>query len=865
MRACRLRRLVVSHGTRMKSKIMRFLIASLALLVAVSVAVFGLLAYSMSSRSAQTIDSVGAFYMSTTSDRLSKHFETTVVLRLDQVEAIIEACPPREGSQTALRSALVASAKARGFEYLALYSETGKFNMLDGSELAVTDPEPFLRSLNEGGKKVAVGSDAAGNSVVLFAVDAQYQMAAGEVSTALVAALPVQYIQQTLSLDEGDSEIYSHIIRQDGSFVIRSGGAYRENYFDRIRGTFDELNGKGADAYAQELEESIVNGEDYSAVIKINGERRHLYCTQLAYSEWHLVTIMLDGTLDKEVGNLTAYQMWAAFGSCGVILTLLLVIFFIYMRMSSQQMEGLKLARKEALRASQAKSEFLSNMSHDIRTPMNAIVGMTAIATANIDNPDQVQNCLKKITLSSRHLLGLINDVLDMAKIESGKMTLNVDQVSLREVMDSIVCIVQPQVRAKHQSFNVNIHDITAENVLCDSVRLNQVLLNLLSNAIKFTPDHGEIRLSLYEEPSPKGDGYVRVHLQVKDNGIGMSDEFQAKIFDSFAREDSARVHHTEGTGLGMAITRYIVVEAMKGSIEVESHQGKGTEFNVTLDLEKTEVQETEMILPNWNMLVVDDDQQLCESTAAALKSIGICAEWTLSGESAVKMVLARKDRPDEYQIILLDWRLPGMSGIQTAREIREQMGDSIPILLISAYDWSEIEEEAKAAGVNGFISKPLFKSTLFYGLRDYVHTETAEVAEPEEHMPDFAGVRVLLAEDNDLNWEIAEALLTDLGMELDWAENGEICAEKFKASPEGYYHAVLMDLRMPVKNGYEATAAIRSSGRADANLPIIAMTADAFSEDIQRCLACGMNAHVAKPIDVQEIARLLEKFLGRE
>ena len=549
-----------------------------------------------------------------------------------------------------------------------------------------------------------------------------------------------------------------------------------------------------------------------------------------------------------------------AVGSCAVVLMALLLVFYKYISLTKEHLQELEEARRDAVHANKAKSEFLSNMSHDIRTPMNAIVGMTAIATANIDNRQQVLNCLKKITLSSKHLLGLINDVLDMSKIESGKMTLNIDQVSLREIMEGIVSIVQPQAKAKGQQFDVHIQNITVENVCCDSVRLNQVLLNFLSNAVKFTPEGGCIEVSLYEETSPKGDGYVRVHLRVKDNGIGMSPEFREKIFESFSREDSARVRKTQGTGLGMAITKYIV-DAMGGTIEVSSEQGLGSEFHVTLDMEQALVQEMDMVLPDWSMLVVDDDEELCRTTADTLRSIGVAAEWTLDGESAVEMIQKKHDLHQGYQIILIDWKLPGMDGIETAREIRRRMGENLPILLISAYDWSEIETEAREAGISGFISKPLFKSSLFYGLRPYTQ-DHEEHREQKKKKSSIKGCRILLAEDNDLNWEIAEELLNEEGLVLERAENGKICVEKFEQSQEGFYDAVLMDIRMPVMNGYEAAEAIRAVGRRDADIPIIAMTADAFSEDIKKCLDCGMNAHISKPIDIADVMRILERYI---
>ena len=678
-----------------------------------------------------------------------------------------------------------------------------------------------------------------------------------------MAGMETNDIKNILALDEGNNLVDSHVVRRDGTFVIRSGDAFRENYFDRVRAALEGRPEEERERLLEELTESMAAKQDFSIVMSTGEERRHLYCTLLPYTEWYLITELPYGVLDEVVDHMNERWMFISLGGCGILLVVLLLIFAIYLHMARQQILELKKARRSAEHANQAKSEFLSSMSHDIRTPMNAIVGMTAIATANIDDQAQVQNCLKKISLSSRHLLGLINDVLDMSKIESGKMNLNLDVVSLREVMDSIVCIVQPQVKAKRQNFDVSIHDINVENVYCDGVRLNQVLLNVLSNAVKFTPEGGSVRVSMYEEPLPERDTHVRLYLKIQDTGIGMSPEYQKKIFESFSREDDKRVHRTEGSGLGMAITKYIV-DAMGGTIELESEQGKGTTFYITLDLEKAQVKEMDMVLPAWKMLVVDDDKQLCESTVGALKATGVQAEWTYDGETAVRMIVDHHNKRDDYHIILLDWKLPGMDGIETAREIRRHLGDDIPILLISAYDWSEIEERARGAGVTGFISKPLFRSTLYYGLRAYADELGETENSLEEKESDFTGKRVLLAEDNELNWEIAESLLSDLGLELDWAENGQLCVDMFQQAPEGTYDVILMDIRMPVMTGYEAAKTIRGLKRPDAKeIPIIAMTADAFAEDIQRCLDCGMNAHIAKPIDIKEVSRQLKKHMG--
>ena len=854
----------------MKNKTTRFLLGSLIGVVLLCVGVFTFFSLHMSAQSSRAINEVGTLYMSRMSQQTSSHFDSIISLQMGQLRSLADTITTAGiHEDPELQEELIVQAKARDFDYLGFCGNDGSIRMIYGSQVAVSDPGPFLVSLGKDQQKVAIGTNARGEKVVLLGMPSPFPSSEEHDCVALVAGLPVDYISDNLTLEENSERAYSYIIRKDGSFVIRSADAYRNSYFERVRVSYESINGMTPEEYIQELSAAMAQEADYSNEFEMGGERYHLYCAHLPYSEWYLITFMPYGSMDSVINSFTRQWAGLAMVSAAVILAALLLVFFKYFQLTRAQLREVEEARraaeaaqKEAEHANRAKSEFLSNMSHDIRTPMNAIVGMTAIAIANLKDPQQVHNCLKKITLSSKHLLGLINDVLDMSKIESGKMTLNMDQVSLREVTDGIVAICQPQVKAKRQQFDVFIHDISTENVLCDSVRLNQVLLNLLSNAIKFTPEGGEIHMALYEEPSPKGDNFVRIHIEVKDTGIGMSRDFQKHIFDSFAREDSARVYRTEGTGLGMAITKYIVVDAMGGTIEMDSEQGKGTRFCVTLDLEKAQVMEEDMILPSWNMLVVDDDRLLCETTVAALNSIGISADWTLDGESAVDMVIKRHNRGDDYQIILLDWKLPGMDGIATARSIRRELGDKVPILLISAYDWGEIEGKAKEAGITGFIAKPLFKSTLFNSLRQF--TEPLQVGEkpPEKKGPDLRGRRVLVAEDNELNWEIASELLSAEGLELTWAENGQTCVEMFEQSPVGYFEAILMDIRMPIMGGYEATQVIRTLERPDRDLPIIAMTADAFAEDVKRSLDCGMNAHIAKPIDVQEVLRLLDKYL---
>lgn len=841
----------------------KFLWVSFSCLIILCISVFIWISVFMTRRSEAAINDIGMIYMSEMSKQIQQKFKSITELRISQVEGITMRTPQtEEGYSEELMEELALGAKVRNFTYLALYAEDGECEVIYGEPIEIIYDEEFDEMLDDTATYITSGRDKNGNKVLLLSEDAEYDMRSGKKSTSMVAGIEMEYLNEAMALEGDGSLIYSHVIRKDGSYVIRNGEAFRDNYFNRMEEIILENNGKTANKYIQEMKNAMDANQDYSALVLTEEAHRHIYCVPLPGCDWYLINIMPYGMLDDAISKLGAERLNIMFAACCFILMVFVVIFILYYRASKHQMRLLNEAKEEALQASKAKGEFLSNMSHDIRTPMNGIVGMTAIAMTNIDDKERVQDCLKKITLSSKHLLGLINDVLDMSKIESGKLSINMELVSLRDTMESIVNIVQPQIKAKNQHFDIFISNILAENVYCDSVRLNQILINLLSNAMKFTPENGRINVYLTQEELPQDTGRVRCHFRVIDNGIGMTSEFQKKIFDSFSREDSARVQKTEGTGLGMAITKYIV-EAMKGTIELKSEQGKGSEFHIVLDLEKATVLEDDMILPAWNMLVVDNNEDLCRSAVSVLKEIGVNAEWALDGKTAVEMVEKRHKAHQDYEIVLLDWKMPGMDGVETTREIRKCVGNEIPILIISAYDWSDIEKEARAAGAHGFISKPLFKSNLYLGLSRYIKgIEEKDEPKKEEPVFDFTGKRILLAEDNDLNWEIANEILSSAGFKLEWAENGQICVEKFEQSEVGTYDVILMDIRMPVMDGYGAAKAIRALNRPDADLPIIAMTADAFSEDIQRCLECGMNAHIAKPIDINNLIRHLQKYL---
>ena len=848
----------------MKKNTLRTLWLSLTVMLIFCIIVFTGLANYTVTQSDRAIGEVGEIYMDQMGTQVKMHFTTMIELQESRMNGIIWSTPQQSAAEDPEQAwaHLASMASQTGFHFLSLYSAGGACDTIFGEPVEIGDPASFMDSLAQGELHVTDGTLPSGERLLLLGARAVYPMRSGGTSSILVVGLPMEAITKELSLDIGVTQAYSHIIRRDGSFVLRQADATRDSYFERLLtlGHFD--NGTPTEAVAA-IQKAISSGEDYSLLVEINGERRNTHFTPLTYSDWYLVSVLPYSLLYEPTYSLVNQSVLSTLLGCGLVLLVLLTLFFFYFRFSKRQMIALAEARAAAEHANRAKSEFLSNMSHDIRTPMNAIVGMTAIASSNINNPEQVRDCLKKITLSSKHLLGLINDVLDMSKIESGKLTLNLDHISLRETMDSIVSIIQPQLRAKQQSFDVFIQDIQSELVCCDGVRLNQILLNLLSNALKFTPSGGRITVTLMQETSPADPHLVRNHFRVKDTGIGMSPEFQQRIFDSFTREDTTRVQKIEGTGLGMAITKYIVDE-MGGTIELHSQVDKGTEFHITLDLEAVSDQEADMVLPNWEVLVVDDDAQLCSSAAASLTEIGVHAECALDGPSAISMVERRHQKRRDYHVVLLDWQMPGMDGIETARALRRRVGKDIPILLISAYDWSDIAEEARAAGISGFLSKPLFKSTLFYGLSRFAEPASAKADAAPKLAPDFTGRHLLLAEDSALNWEIARDLLSSYGFALDWAENGRLCVERFQASQADHYDAILMDIRMPVMDGYQAARAIRAMDRPDAReIPIIAMTADAFSEDIRRAMDSGMSAHIAKPIDIRELLRVLQRCLS--
>ncbi|MCM1144980.1 MAG: response regulator [Blautia sp.] len=529
-----------------------------------------------------------------------------------------------------------------------------------------------------------------------------------------------------------------------------------------------------------------------------------------------------------------------------------------------EQKQALQDALVQAQHANAAKTTFLSNMSHDIRTPMNAIIGFTTIAVSHMDNREQVNDCLQKVLSSSNHLLSLINDILDMSRIESGKVQIKEQECNISELMHNLVNIIQPQVKAKQLELFVDTFEVANEDVIADPLKLNQVLINLLSNAVKYTPAKGSISLRIIQKTTFR-HGYGDYVFIVKDNGIGMSPEFTKHVFEPFERESSTTRSGIEGTGLGMAITKNIV-EMMNGTISVESEIGKGSTFTVelTLKLQDSEKSSEEIKeLDGLRALVVDDDFHICDSVSRMLKQIGMRAEWTTSGREAAYRAKMAYTEGDSYHTYIIDWQMPEMSGVETAKKIRRSVGKDAPIIILTAYDWTDIEEEAKEAGVTAFCAKPLFMSDLKSALLAANNLGNKEEETSLWNLDDFSGKRVLLVEDIELNREIAQVILEEAGFSVESAPDGTDAVEMVNGSEENYYDLIFMDVQMPIMNGYEATRAIRSLPRKDVkNLPIIAMTANALEEDKEAAIKNGMNAHVAKPLDIDLLMEVIRQYL---
>ena len=686
------------------------------------------------------------------------------------------------------------------------------------------------------------------------------------------------------------------IIDSRGTTLLHSGNLQDSENRYLFFSTFRDAQFLHHDAVTDSasFREYVLSGKSDAIHVALpSGVHEIVSFSKVPNTDWHIV-ITIDQALVMGTRQLSLERL-----SSTALLTVMLIVLFSLLAISlivyqsqrrtnaqKQELERLNAQLREnnasleearhlaersfhiAEEANRAKSTFLSNMSHDIRTPMNAIVGFTTLALANVTNTHKVKDYLGKILSSSNHLLSLINDVLDMSRIESGKIQMEETEANLSDMLHDIKTIIGGQIHAKQLELYMDVIDVTDEDVYCDRTRLNQVLLNLLSNAIKFTPAGGTVSIRVAQLPgAPEGRGLYEI--RVKDTGIGMSAEFAQKIFDPFERERTSTVSRIQGTGLGMAISKNII-DMMGGTITVQTEKDKGTEFTIRLTLRLQSAHRSVRRiaeLEGLKALVADDDFNTCDSVTRMLVQVGMRSEWTMSGREAVLRARQAMELSDAFRAYIIDWRLPDMNGIEVTRQIRA-LGDDTPIIILTAYDWADIEAEARRAGVTAFCSKPMFMSDLRETLMTAIGRQKAKDEDilPRTQIPEgFSGKHVLLAEDNELNREIACEILSGYGFVIDTAENGAAALQMVEASRPGDYDLVLMDIQMPLMDGYEATRRIRQLGNPElASIPIIAMTANAFDEDRRAAAECGMNGFVSKPIDVREVVRILSGVLGR-
>jgi len=702
-----------------------------------------------------------------------------------------------------------------------------------------------------------------------------------EISTFFLEEIASRKIEELQSLlnDNGDvqgivnelqeSDFGYDLILQDGSYaaVSSDGSLSGENFLDVLKGSasFSERSS------LTDLEKNLTGGRSGEISYTIEGTTYYTYYAPIQGTEWYLLTTTHHGSVRHGIRSLHGALLRTSLLQLLLMCASMFAIFMIY-RSSRRRRLQLELERVHAREGDKAKSEFFSNMSHDIRTPMNAIIGFTNLALENKDDLEKTQDYLIKIQSSSNQLLTFVNDVLDMSRIEGGIIQLDETPCNLSEMMHDLGTIIIGQIQEKQQKLLMSTINVRNENIYCDKMRFNQILINLLSNAIKFTPEGGTISVSLLQTDDAP-EGYGAYELRVRDTGIGMSREFADRIFDPFEREDSTEAKGEQGTGLGMAITKNIV-DLMHGTIEVVTGSGKGTRFTISVPLKLQDHERPGQIreLSGRRALVVDSDLDACNGLTKLLVDLGMRAEWTTSGAEAIELTGKAADSNNEFRVFIVDQTLPDQSGIQICRQIQQLSHGSDPIIIMTTYDRLRIKEEAVTAGVNSFLCKPVFLSDLHLTLGRIIdHTDFPEEAEEAvEHVPsetegtaNFEGRRILLVDDNDLNREVAIAILGVYGFVIDEAVDGADAVNQISASRPGYYDVVLMDVRMPVMNGYEATRAIRALEDPQLRrIPIIAMTANAFEEDKKEALEAGMNGHVAKPIDVEQLLGALREIL---
>ena len=679
------------------------------------------------------------------------------------------------------------------------------------------------------------------NKVTLYDPESREPKAAALLRVVPIADLEQKWVFPQTELEDAELSM----IDANGDYILKGYNFKNASFFEFYK-SYNPTDPESSDR----LFEQITSSTGSISMINSHGQECVLAYTPVSHTVgWTLLGLVPVADLNVDKEN------WLLFGVVSAGLLILFIFDMFYMFHLNKRLQA---AAMEADSANRAKTDFLSTMSHDIRTPMNAIIGLTTIASKNLGDVEATKESLRKISLAGNHLLTLINDILDISKVESGKLKLNPVRFSIVETVENLVNISQPMIKEKNIDFGFHINQMEKEYLYTDQLRLNQIYINILSNAIKYTEPGGKVSVDMSEEESTV-PGCIRLIYIVADTGIGMSKEYMETMYQPFSRQVDSRVNSIQGTGLGLAITKQMV-ELIGGTIDCSSELGKGTTFTVTLDIPVAERQLEDMQFEPLDVLIVDDDEIMLETAVDTLESLGAAAEVARTGLEALGMIEHRHQSGKDYQVVIVDWKMPDMDGLETIRRIRQEIDTKVPILLISAYDWLDIEDKAKEAGASGFVSKPLFRSTLYNKINDLIGKESKPL-EREDDYSDLKGLHILVAEDNDINWEIISAMLSMFGITSERAENGRICVEKMQEAKKDAYALIFMDVQMPEMNGLDATRAIRKLDDPYASsIPIIAMTADAFSENVMECLNAGMNGHIAKPIDSKLVIREIRK-----